>query len=74
MDVIEVRTGFKLDIELYRYGYIYTPFIFSRRSYQVSAFSRDLKLCGIQDSASPPHVTIALPQAVIQKMQSLFLQ
>ena len=37
-------------------------------------FSRNPKLCGIQDSASPPHATIALPQAVIQKMESLALQ
>ena len=70
VDVIEVRTGFKLDRELYRYRYIETPFIFSRRTSQISAFSRNPKLCGIQYSASPPHATIVLPQAVIQKMES----
>ena len=66
--------GFKLDIDLYRYSYIQTPFLFSRRSSQISAFRRNPKLCGIQDSDSPPHATIALPQAVIQKMVSLALQ
>ena len=74
VDVIEVRTGFNLDIELYRYRYIETPFLFSRRSCQISAFRRNPKLCGIQDSTSPPHATIALPQAVIQKIESLTLQ
>ena len=49
-------------------------FLFSRRSCQISAFSRNLKLFGIQDSASPPHAKITLPQAVIQKMESLSLQ
>ena len=49
-------------------------FLFARRSCQISAFSRNLKLCGIQDSASPLPATIALPQAVIQKMESLALQ
>ena len=48
--------------------------LFSRRSCQISAFSRNPKLCGIQDSASPPHATFALPQAVIQKMEFLALQ
>ena len=74
VDVIEVRIGFKLDIELYRYSYIETPFLFSRRSCQISAFRRNPELCGIQDSDSPPHATIALSQAVIQKMESLALQ
>ena len=49
-------------------------FLSSRRSCQISAFSRNLKLCGIQDSASPPHATVALSQGVIQKMGSLALQ
>ena len=49
-------------------------FLFSRRSCQISAFSRNPMLCGIQDSASPPHATIARPQAVIQKIESLTLQ
>ena len=53
---------------------ILNSFLFSRRSCQISAFSRNPKLCGIQDSASPPHAKIALPQAVIQKMESLPLQ
>ena len=48
--------------------------LFSRRSCEISAFSTKKKLCGIQDSAIPPHATIALPQAVIQKMESLALQ
>ena len=52
----------------------WTPFHFYRRSCQISAFSRNSKLCGIQDSASHPHATIALPQAVIQIMESLTLQ
>ena len=49
-------------------------FLLSRRSCQISAFSRNPKLCGTQDSASPPHATVALPQAVIQIMESLTLQ
>ena len=40
----------------------------------ISDFSTKTKLCGIQDSASPPHAIITLPQAVIQKMESLALQ
>ena len=49
-------------------------FLFSRRSCQISAFSRNPKLCGIQDSDSPPHASTALPQAVIQTMEFLPLQ
>ena len=52
----------------------WTPSHFSKRSCQISAFSRNPKLCGIQDFASPPHATIPLPQAVLQIMESLPLQ
>ena len=38
------------------------------------AFSRNPKLCGIEDSAITPHAAISLPQALIQKMESLPLQ
>ena len=50
---------------------LFSPF---QEKLQISAFSRNPKLCGTQDSASPPHATIALPQAVIQIMESLTLQ
>ena len=48
--------------------------LFSRRRCQISPFSRNTKLCGIQDSDRPPHATVAIPQAVIQKIVSLALQ
>ena len=47
---------------------------FSRRSCQISAFSMNPKLCGTQDSASPPQATIPLPQGVGQIIDSLTLQ
>ena len=50
------------------------PFQFSRKSCHISAFSRNPKLCGIQDSSNPPHATIPVPQAIIQIMESLTIQ
>ena len=52
----------------------WTPFLLSRRSCQISAFSRNQKLCGIQDSASPAHPPTPLLQAVLQKTESLPLE
>ena len=49
-------------------------FLVSRRSCQISPLIINPKLCGILDSASPPNAAVTLPQAVIQKMESLPLQ